>query len=414
MNINLIRLRSDLHDQNKEMIKDNDIFIDELNNLLMNDDLFLEERAKDAPFTVIFVESGGSEVKFVDLFDKLDDPIHLISNGKNNSLPAALEIKTYINQHHKNCLLMTGSEEAIAESIRKTITVLSGLYNIKDTNLGVIGKPSDWLIASTVDYALVKEKYGVNLIDIPMKELEIEVAKKIIGEVPHLDQFEKKFKNKETLDDALYFYSALKRIVERYHLSGLTLRCFDLLKPYQNTACLAFGLLNEEGITAACEGDVPSLLTMYLIKSLTGMPSFQTNPSRINLEENTILFAHCTLPLNMTQKYDLTTHFESGLGIGIKGEMPLGKISVLKLAPSLNGDDSVAFSGNIKQNLSLPNYCRTQIEVEPDENGLFSIFKENFGNHLIITYADCVDLFIALINLCDMRYYNAHEAKDKK
>ena len=116
----------------------------------------------------------------------------------------------------------------------------------------------------------------------------------------------------------------------------------------------------------------------------------------------------------MASSYSLTTHFESGLGIGIKGEMPLGKISVLKLAPSLKADESVAFSGSIKKNLSLKNYCRTQIEVEPDENGIFSIFKDNFGNHLIITYADCVGPFLTLINLMDSRYDNLHKENKKK
>ena len=413
MKINVIRLRSDLHDKNKEMIKENNSFIDDLNNELMDDDLLLEENAKDASFSIVFVESGGSETKFVKIFDELEDPIILLSNGKNNSLPASLEIKTYINQHDKTSLLLTGSEEQIAEGIRSASSVFGAINGLKGVNLGVIGKPSDWLIASTVDYGLVKEKYGVNLIDIPMLELEIEVKKQIIEDVPHLEQFAKKFKNKETLDGALYFYSALKRIVERYNLSGFTLRCFDLLESYKNTACLAFGILNEEGIVAACEGDVPSLLTMYFVKALTGLPSFQTNPSYVNFKENTILFAHCTLPLNMASSYELTSHFESGLGIGIKGEMPLGKISVLKLAPSLKSDESVAFNGTIKKNLSLKNYCRTQIEVEPEENGLFSLFKDNFGNHMIITYADCVGSFLTLINLMDSRYDNKHK-DDKK
>ena len=413
MKINVIRLRSDLHDKNKEMIKENNSFIDDLNNELMDDDLLLEENAKDASFSIVFVESGGSETKFVKIFDELEDPIILLSNGKNNSLPASLEIKTYINQHDKTSLLLTGSEEQIAEGIRSASSVFGAINGLKGVNLGVIGKPSDWLIASTVDYELVKEKYGVNLIDIPMLELEIEVKKQIIEDVPHLEQFVKKFKNKETLDGALYFYSALKRIVERYNLSGFTLRCFDLLESYKNTACLAFGILNEEGIVAACEGDVPSLLTMYFVKALTGLPSFQTNPSYVNFKENTILFAHCTLPLNMASSYELTSHFESGLGIGIKGEMPLGKISVLKLAPSLKSDESVAFNGTIKKNLSLKNYCRTQIEVEPEENGLFSLFKDNFGNHMIITYADCVGSFLTLINLMDSRYDNKHK-DDKK
>ena len=415
MNINVIRLRSKLHDENKEMIKENDQFLDELNNELMNDDLMLLENAKEAAYDIIFIESGGSESEFVKIFDKLEEPIILLSNGKNNSLPDSLEIKTYISQKNKSCLLLTGDESQIATGIRNASCIYGAIRSLNNTNLGVIGKPSDWLIASQVDYQLVKEKYGVNLIDIPMLELEIELKKNEPSDIPHYDQLVKRFKNKETLDGALKFYSALRRIITRYNLSGFTLRCFDLLGPYKNTACLAFSLLNEQGITAACEGDVPSLLTMHFVRALTNMPSFQSNPSSINFAENSILFAHCTLPLNMVQKYTLTTHFESGLGIGIKGEMPLGKVSVLKLAPSLKCDDSVAFSGTIKKNLSLPNYCRTQIEVEPEDGGMFSIIKDNFGNHIIITYADCVGSFITLLNLYDAKYDNLHkeEKKDK-
>lgn len=414
MNINIIRLRSALHEKNKAMIKENDAFIDELNNELMDDDLLLVEKAKESAFSIVFVESGGSEAEFVKIFDKLENPIILLSNGKNNSLPASLEIKTYIAQHNKTSLLLTGDEEQIAEGIKNASSVFGAMNALKDTNLGVIGKPSDWLIASQVDYKLVKEKYGINLIDIPMLELEIEVKKQIIDEdIPHLDAFKKKFKDQEVLNGALYFYSALKRIIARYHLSGFTLRCFDLLGPYKNTSCLAFGILNEEGITAACEGDVPSLLTMHMVRALSNSPSFQSNPSYVSFKNNTILFAHCTLPLNMVSSYDLTTHFESGLGIGIKGEMSLGKVSVLKLAPSLKSEESVAFNGTIKKNLSLPNYCRTQIEVEPEEGGIITLFKDNFGNHMIITYADCVGSFLTLINLCDSRYDDLHK-DDKK
>lgn len=404
MKINIKRLRSALHEKQRDMIKANSQFLDELNTELMNDDILLEEDSKDAAFTIVFVESGGSETEFVKIFDELEDPIILLSNGKNNSLPASLEIKTYIYQHKKSALLLAGNEEQIADGIRNSAQVFYGINNCKDANLGVIGTPSDWLIASKVDYKVVKEKFGINLIDIPMKELEIEVNKKEIGDVPHLEQLYKKFKNKAVLEDALYFYSGLKRVIKRYDLKGFTLRCFDLLETYKNTACLAFSLLNEEGITAACEGDVPALLTMFMINALTGMPSFQSNPSMVNFKENTILFAHCTLPLNMTNSYTLTTHFESGIGIGVKGEMPLGKISILKLAPSLKSEDSIAYNGTIKKNCSLPNYCRTQIEVEPEDGGMFSLFKDNFGNHIIITYGDCVGSFLTMLNILDSRY----------
>jgi len=39
--------------------------------------------------------------------------------------------------------------------------------------------------------------------------------------------------------------------------------------------CIGFSLINsEESAVAACEGDVYSLFTMYILKCLTGLPSF--------------------------------------------------------------------------------------------------------------------------------------------
>ena len=414
MNINVIRLRSGLFEKETAAIKENDNFLEEINNELMNDDITLIENCDSSIYSMVFVESGGSEVEFVKILPELKEPIILLSNGKNNSLPACLEIKTYCAQKKYISLLFTGDEAQIADAIKDTATVINAYNSLQGQNLGVIGKPSDWLIASQVDYQLVKDKYGLNLIDISMEEFFQEIDKEEMVEIPHFKTLEKKFEDKRVLDGALYIYSALKRLIAKYHLSALTVRCFDLLGQYKNTSCLAFGLLNEEGITATCEGDVPSLLTMHILRALTGLPSFQANPSFVNFKENTILFAHCTLPLNMCNQYELTTHFESGLGIGIKGEMPLGKVTVVKITPDLKADSAVGFTGNIKQNLSLKNYCRTQIVIEPDESGIISLFKDDFGNHLIITYADCLPSYFTLLNLFEKKFDKKDKEKDKE
>lgn len=408
MKINVIRLKSPLHATNEEMIKENNNFLEEINNELFDNDITLVENDPTAAYSIIFVESGGSEPYFKELKD-IKEPIILLSNGKNNSLPACLEIKTYCAQHNYNCLLFAGSENEIAGAIKETSSIMVAYNSLDNCNLGVIGEPSDWLIASKVDYTIVKEKYNYNLINISMDEFFQEIDKHEMVEIANLRRFEERFKNKEVLEGALYIYSALKRLINKYHLDGLTVRCFDLLGRYKNTSCLALGMLNEEGITATCEGDIPSLLTMHILRALTGLPSFQANPSTVDFKENTILLAHCTLPLNMCNSFSLDTHFESGLGIGIHGEMPLDKISICKLSPELNAESSVGFSATIKKNLSLPNYCRTQILVEPDENGIISLFKDNFGNHLIITYADCIPNFYTLLNLYDKKYDRNHK-----
>lgn len=409
MVINVIRLRTILDDREEIVKKEDDQFLDEINTELIEEDILLKENAENAICDLYFVETGGSEPHFVKLFPDIDknEPILLLSNCRNNSLPASLEINTYCSRNNASPILFAGLEASnIAKHIKAFFHIYTAKKSLDDNNLGVIGEPSPWLIASGIEKDVVKDKCNINLIDISMEELFEEIDKKEMVKIPHEEELKNKFKNQEVLIEALYFYSALKRIVKKHNLQGLTIRCFDLLERYKNTACLALALLNEEGITAGCEGDISSLLTMHMIKALTGRPSFMANPSYIKGENNEILFAHCTLPLNMTTDYTLLTHFESNLGIGIKGNMPLGEVSVCKLSLTKNGffEETLAISGNIKENMSLNGYCRTQILIEFEERDMVNFFKTAFANHVIITYGNIVEDFFGLLSLYQVGY----------
>lgn len=400
MEINVLRLRTILDDREDEVVKANTNFLEEINNELMEDDLLIKENAKDAPCTIVFVETGGSEPLFIKHFDELKvGPILILSSCRDNSLPASLEIKTYCSINKVPAFVLTGDEKHCANVIKHFAHAYHAKAILAKSNLGVIGKPSDWLIASKVDPNLVYTKFGINLVDISMEELMEEIDKHDMGKVPHLDTLKKKFKDSDTLDMACYIYGAIKRLVKKYKLDGLTIRCFDLLGQYKNTSCLALALLNEEGITAACEGDVLSLITMHMFRALTGRPSFQANPSKVDNNNKEILLAHCTLPLNMVSKYELLTHFESNLGIGIKGEMPLGEVAICKLfmTPKGNLSSSLVIAGEIKENFSLPGYCRTQIVVTMSDFDYFNFFKEDFGNHVVVAYGDVTDDFMTLL-----------------
>src|SRR5574344_2839456 len=111
MNINVIRLRTVLDDREKNIIKENTNFLEEINNYLLEEDFIIKENAPDPVMSIVFVETGGSENKFLSIFDKLGKFIILLSNGKNNSLPASFEIKTYCSQHNKEAFIVTGTEE---------------------------------------------------------------------------------------------------------------------------------------------------------------------------------------------------------------------------------------------------------------------------------------------------------------
>ena len=389
MKINVIRLSNSL-DPHASFKKEGDQFLDDINNELFDQDFELAEcDDSEALFSVVFIETGGSEQKFIKIEKTLQRPIILLSDCLNNSLPACFEIKSYLANNDEDCILLFGKEKDIAQALVQISKIAQAKRYMDNINLGVIGKPSDWLIASIVDYQKVKEVFNVNLIDITSKQLKQEINKGVLDNIPNLDKYRKLAKDEKVLEGALAIYSGLKRIIEFYQLGGLTIRCFDLIEEYQNTACLALSMLNDEGIIATCEGDVPSMLSMLLVKACSDKVSFQANPSKIAFgenENNTVLFAHCTIPMSMCNKSEFMTHFESGLGIGIRGKLNVGEITIFKLSRDLKS--YLLINGEIKSNPELVNYCRTQIEVKIADEDMYQLINKSFGNHVIISYGD--------------------------
>ncbi|HHT67565.1 MAG TPA: hypothetical protein GX010_05060 [Erysipelotrichaceae bacterium] len=404
MNLNLIPIYKFLHKRNQDIIDEDISFVDEINNYLIDEDLLLVENAKEPMFDVIMIGSGGTEAKFLRQMDTLKEPFVILSTSRNNSLPAALEIKTYLENHGKLCFLLTGDEKHIASMLKHIATIINAYKNLANNRLGVIGGPASWLIATPVEPKKIKKYFNLDIVKITSKELE-ETIKKFeeemldLNDIPHAQDLINQAENHEDLINSLVIYMALKELVEKYQLKGLTIRCYDLIKKRGATACLALSLLNEEGITAGCEGDVISLVTMHITNALTDRSCFMANPSKFNYEDHSLLLSHCTVPLNMASSYKLTTHFESGLGIGIKGELPEGRVSLLKIAPDYNLDNCLCVPATIKENLSLPGHCRTQILVSLTEDSLLDVLKASFGNHIIVVYGEVYQDFFPLLSL---------------
>lgn len=329
---------------------------------------------------LIFVRTGGSEAVFKELYPKLRGPIYLLTSGVLNSLAASMEILSFLRHEGRHAEIFHGSTEYISGRINAMIKVRNAINMLDGTRYGVIGTPADWLIASSSNYKAIKEKLGVNIIDIPIEELLEEVDKKEYPESAR--SIIKHDFNEEALDGAFCVYGALKRIAEKYQLSGFTVRCFDILKARKTTSCLALAMMNSEGIVGSCEGDVPAMISIAIMNALTGNPGFQANPSSIDVERNEMVFAHCTVPLNMVKSYKFETHFESGLSVAVRGVMPTGPATIFKTS----GDLSNYFVSNatIINNTGSPQLCRTQVVVKLDKKVNYFL-TESIGNHHIVS-----------------------------
>lgn len=335
---------------------------------------------------LIYVRTGGTEGIFRKLLPTLlkqsTKPFYLLTSGKSNSLAASMEILSFLRQNGLRGEIIHGSPWYITHRIQLLTRTAYAREQLKGCRLGVIGKPSDWLIASQVDKEIVQQKLGIELVSIPMQELQDLVKETPLHDVEDL-QVPMTPEIKKNLPGAMQIYAALTKLVKKYKLQGFTLRCFDLLTAVHNTGCVALARLNSEGITAGCEGDVPALLSMKIAQVLTGVSGFQANPARIEPETGEMLLAHCTIPLNMVERYELDTHFESGIGVGIRGYMKEGPVTLFKVS----GDLSRHFiaEGELIRSQAEPDLCRTQQVIRLKDPSLTHYFlTDPIGNHHIV------------------------------
>lgn len=381
MNIKVAAFQSRLQ-HSPEFNKEISEFIHGVETALGDRLVFTELEDYDCDLKLIFVQTGGSEGYFLQNFDKLKEPYYILTNGANNSLAASLEILTYLNLKNKKGEILHGDAEYIAKRIKTLAQTNAAVKKLKQARLGVIGTPSDWLISSVPDYRAVKEKLGITLLDVPLADVEKYATTPHPSEIAASDY--KDF-NAEDMKKSISIYDAISKIAEDNNLDGVTIRCFDLLSSLKGTGCLALAELNRRGIIGTCEGDVAAMISMYVAKLVSGQSNFQANPSRLDVKNNRVIFAHCTVPFDMVTDYRFDTHFESGIGVAVKGELKKGKITVFRISSDLKR--YFLSSGRIVKNTDDKNLCRTQIDVALDKP-VTELLTAPCGNHHVILYGD--------------------------
>lgn len=360
-------------------------------------------------FHLCLLGTGGTEAPFLNYLTSLEKhasekenryPLILLAHGDMNSLASSLECMAKLRKMKKKSFLFHIKEQ---EKLEVLFRVLNARIKFNDVKLGVFGQPSEWLISSNLDTLSGKKEFmGVDLAE-SLKKINwedlVEVSSKIEDNDPELLKlsaelekneektwkFKSEIKGKDIIQNTKLFIG-MKRLKEKHQLSGLTLRCFDLIK-FNVTGCLAISMLNDMGIPSACEGDIPSMFTMNLAYHLTNGPSFMANP--IDFSDRFLTMAHCTIPRNLTSKYVLRTHFESDKGIGIqadlKDENKPWTLSRINLFENDISSNNVKIS-NIPFDLKSESRCRTQINVEfKSGDDLQNFLKTSSGNHHILT-----------------------------
>ena len=202
------------------------------------------------------------------------------------------------------------------------------------------------------------------------------------------------------LELAAKMFGAFKVMTEKYHLEALAIRCWPEFSDIFGIApCAVIGMLNDCGIPASCEGDVPGAITMSMLKQLAGggTPLFV---DLISYDEkaNTGVVWHCgAAPVSLCRKFEETEyrlHFrvDGGDKKGVTNDFSLkaGPVTLAKLDQDADGHFRMLIAKG--EAIDTEPFIRGNpltIRFEaPVKNLIDTIMLKGFEHHYTVIHAD--------------------------
>jgi L-fucose isomerase-like protein len=116
------------------------------------------------------------------------------------------------------------------------------------------------------------------------------------------------------------------------------------------------------------------------------------NPARIDAKSNSLTLAHCTVVRDLTTGYHIRSHFETGKGVALQGELAPGPVTLLRLGGKdlrslwiAEGEILRPLGGNSEE------LCRTQATVKLSKGHVGELLRRPLGNHIVLVQGSHAD-----------------------
>ena len=182
------------------------------------------------------------------------------------------------------------------EKIGVWVKAVQAVSDLRESNIGVIGNVFRGMYDLELSKTFLKSTFDVNVIYIQSGHLLAEweqVTEEQVREVAEalLARFRKQGVTEDDVYRAIRLAIAMERVAKRFRLNAM---CFldqhFLQKQTLTTARMGASLLMEkEDLTVACEGDLGGLVTMMLMRSISGEHALMAEWGEYDAELNSCL-----------------------------------------------------------------------------------------------------------------------------
>jgi hypothetical protein len=284
--------------------------------------------------------------------------------------------------------------------LNSRLKILEAKKNIGNTKLLVLNADyphwERWLMRVPGGLNTIKERFGIKVEYVRSEEvvgrwsrIEEEKVKGVVEE--WMGNAEKIIEPSiSDVEKVARLYLVMKDLLSEKGAQGLTMAYGDDPLP---VPCFAYVKLRDEGIPAACEADIISLITMVILHYVTGKPSFMGNLRHVDLNSNTLMISHCVAPTRMAG-YDepalpyvlRNQHWGPPAGV-LSAFVPMNtgqEVTVCRLDGELKS--MLITRGVIEECRDLEEYCRNTVSIRVSD--VKKLIHSTSGNHHVMVYGD--------------------------
>jgi len=180
---------------------------------------------------------------------------------------------------------------------------------LRGSRLGVIGGRAISAYPTSADPNQIKMLFGVEVDHIDQLIL-LEKAKNVTLEQSRIviDRVCAAYGSvdvpEEMLVRSVNVYIALRDIISTYKLAMLTVKCIGEFMDAYSCCCLAVSMLNDEGFTVVCQGNINALLSAYILSRFSSDPVYFGDISTVGKKDGVVRLINCgSIPGKLAQSY---------------------------------------------------------------------------------------------------------------
>lgn len=207
----------------------------------------------------------------------------------------------------------------LMKEISDCIKAASAAAKLNGQRLCVIGGRVPGMYTTMADMIQVKKTFGVEIDHIDSLRVYLEAKKanpKTIEALKKniLSQFGRIDLHEQVIDRSFRLYFALKKILSKEEYKIAAIKCMDEMINNYASFCLANSLLNDEGFTISCEGDIYGALTMQILKEISKDMTLFGDVNYIDQQKKILRIVNCgSMPSLMAENrkdVDLANQYE--------------------------------------------------------------------------------------------------------